>query len=90
MVGQAQAEACIADKAIQQFFKVFTTEFKYKHLMLLKQRCGEQDYYISLMCCCFLAYFRSYQKLVSWTVLLWMSLHFSSNQWKEFKLTKHY
>lgn len=24
MVGQAQAEACVTDKAIQQYFKVFT------------------------------------------------------------------
>lgn len=27
MVGQAQAEACVSDKAVQQYLKVFTKSF---------------------------------------------------------------
>lgn len=56
MVGQAQAEACVSDKAIQQYFKVFTKSVgiyvETFSMNLVKTLC-----FISLICCSL--YFRS-------------------------------
>lgn len=77
MVGQAQAEGCISDKAIQQYFKVCTknsTHFKFERWSIFST-------------CCSL-YLRSWQNVLR--ILSWMSSPSCSSQLRGFRLIRLY